>query len=109
MLLATSFAVVPADVDQARLDALVDETFGHTTFIRRPAARLPEVVCVSGSNFAEVKLVAGSVDGAGTRTVTCLSVLDNLVKGGAGQAIQNMNLMLGFDEATSLSDPGSFP
>lgn len=107
-ILATSFANVPSEVDQARLDALVDETFGHTVFVRRPAARLPEVVAVAGSNFAEVKLVAGPVRGS-TRTVTCLSVLDNLVKGGAGQAIQNMNLMLGFDETLALLDPGSFP
>ena len=34
---------------------------------------------------------------------------DNLIKGGAGQAIQSMNLMLGLDEKTSLEDPGGWP
>jgi LysW-gamma-L-alpha-aminoadipyl-6-phosphate/LysW-L-glutamyl-5-phosphate reductase len=107
-ILATSFAEVDANIDQTRLDALVDETFAHTVFIRRPASRLPEVVAVSGGNFAEVKIVAGPVRGS-KRTVTCLSALDNLVKGGAGQAVQNMNLMFGFDETLGLLDPGSYP
>jgi N-acetyl-gamma-glutamyl-phosphate reductase len=39
----------------------------------------------------------------------CFSVTDNLIKGGAGQAIQSMNLMLGLDERTSLEDPGGYP
>jgi N-acetyl-gamma-glutamyl-phosphate reductase len=41
--------------------------------------------------------------------VTLFGATDNLVKGGAGQAIQNMNLMLGLDEKASLADPGPWP
>ena len=41
--------------------------------------------------------------------MTLFSVTDNLIKGGAGQAIQNMNLVLGVDEKASLEDPGSWP
>jgi N-acetyl-gamma-glutamyl-phosphate reductase len=41
--------------------------------------------------------------------VACFSVSDNLIKGGAGQAIQSMNLMLGLDERASLEDPGAWP
>jgi N-acetyl-gamma-glutamyl-phosphate reductase len=41
--------------------------------------------------------------------VTVISALDNLVKGGAGQAIQNMNLVLGLDERASLEDSGPWP
>lgn len=107
-ILATSFARVPSTVTQHRLDALVDEAFARTTFVRRPRQRLPEVIAVSGSNFVEVKIIEGPQDGD-VRTVTCVSALDNLVKGGAGQAVQNMNLMLGFEESLALSDPGSFP
>ena len=43
------------------------------------------------------------------RTVTLFSALDNLIKGGAGQAIQNMNLILGVDEKASLEDTGNWP
>jgi N-acetyl-gamma-glutamyl-phosphate/LysW-gamma-L-alpha-aminoadipyl-6-phosphate reductase len=39
----------------------------------------------------------------------CFAAVDNLIKGGAGQAIQNMNLVLGLDEKLSLQDPGGWP
>ena len=45
----------------------------------------------------------------GRRVVACFSAVDNLIKGGAGQAIQSMNLMLGLDERLSLEDPGGWP
>ncbi len=50
----------------------------------------------------------GPVEGS-TRGLTLFGALDNLVKGGAGQALQNLNLMLGFEEATSLTAPALFP
>jgi N-acetyl-gamma-glutamyl-phosphate reductase len=42
-------------------------------------------------------------------TVVVLSVIDNLVKGASGQAVQNLNLMFGYDEATGLSAPAVMP
>ena len=50
-------------------------------------------------------------DGAepGKRVVACFSATDNLIKGGAGQAIQSMNIMLGVPEKTTLEDPGGWP
>ena len=44
-----------------------------------------------------------------TRRVVCFSALDNLVKGGAGQAIQAFNVMMGFDETLTLAEPGLWP
>jgi N-acetyl-gamma-glutamyl-phosphate reductase len=73
-----------------------------------PEARLPEVVAVLGSNRAEVGIALGPVVGE-TRAVTVFGALDNLVKGGAGQALQNLNLMLGLEELSGLSTPGFFP
>lgn len=107
-ILATGFVELPEDWTQARLDALYREAFAGEPFVRVPRRRLPEVAAVSGSNFAEVGVVAGPAEG-GRRTVTVLGALDNLVKGGAGQAIENMNLMLGLDERASLADPGPWP
>jgi N-acetyl-gamma-glutamyl-phosphate/LysW-gamma-L-alpha-aminoadipyl-6-phosphate reductase len=78
--------------------------------VRVPKKRLPEVVAVHGSNHVEVGVQPGPVDAAtGKRVVACFSVSDNLIKGGAGQAIQSMNLMLGLDERRTLEDPGSWP
>ena len=76
--------------------------------VRVPRGRLPEVVAVSGSPRAEVGVVVGPVDGE-SRVVTVFSALDNLIKGGAGQAVQNLNLMLGVEETTTLDDFGQFP
>jgi len=107
-ILATGFVELPEAWTQERLDALYRETFAGEPFVRVPRKRLPEVAAVAGSNFAEVGVVAGPAEG-GRRTVTVLGALDNLVKGGAGQAIENMNLMLGLDERASLADPGPWP
>ncbi len=90
------------------LKKLLRDQYGPEPFVRVPRKRLPEVVAVAGSNHAEVALLAGPVDGE-RRLVTCFSVSDNLIKGGAGQAIQNMNLILGLDERLSLEDPGPYP
>jgi N-acetyl-gamma-glutamyl-phosphate reductase len=107
-ILATAFVELPEAWTQARLDALYRDAFAGEPFARVPRKRLPEVAAVAGSNFAEVGVHAGPVH-RGRRTVTCFGALDNLVKGGAGQAIQNMNLVLGLDETASLGDPGPWP
>ena len=107
-IFATCFVELGADVDAARLTTLFDEVYAREPFTRRPKKRLPEVVAVAGSNFIEVGFTAGPVVD-GKRTVTCFSAIDNLIKGGAGQAIQSMNLMLGCDERASLEDVGNWP
>ncbi len=107
-ILATAFVELPEAWGQERLDALYRDAYVGERFVRVPRKRLPEVAAVSGSNFAEVGVVAGPAR-QGRRTVTLLGATDNLVKGGAGQAIQNMNLMLGLDEMASLGDPGPWP
>ncbi len=107
-ILATAFVELPEAWTQERLDALYRDACAGEPFVRVPRRRLPEVAAVSGSNYAEVGVVAGPAR-AGRRTVTAFGATDNLVKGGAGQAIQNMNLMLGLDETASLADPGPWP
>jgi N-acetyl-gamma-glutamyl-phosphate reductase len=107
-IFATSFVHVAERVGEAELQELYRKRYAGEPFVRLPQARLPEVVAVSGSPFAEVGFTLGPSDGH-SRVVTVFSALDNLIKGGAGQAIQNLNLMLGVDETTTLSDLGPFP
>ncbi len=102
-IFTTCFVELAADLDKARLAAMFDERYAHEPFTRRPKARLPEVVAVAGSNYAEVGFAVAR------RTITCFAAIDNLIKGGAGQAIQNMNLVLGCDEKASLEDLGNWP
>ena len=74
-------------------------------FVRiREKGDLPETKHVAGSNFIDIGIVK---DPRLNRAVV-ISALDNLVKGAAGQAVQNMNIMFGLDEKTGLSDAGFY-
>jgi N-acetyl-gamma-glutamyl-phosphate reductase len=107
-IFATTFVHVDEAVTEAQLKALYAEAYAKEPFVRVPQKRLPEVAAVSGSNYVEVGIQVGPVDG-GKRLVACFSATDNLIKGGAGQAIQSMNLMLGLDERLTLEDTGGWP
>ena len=107
-IFATCFAHVDEKVDGAALKKLYAETYAREPFARVPAKRLPEVVSVKGSNYAEIGVQPGDV-ADGKRLVACFAATDNLIKGGAGQAIQSMNLMLGLGERLTLDDPGGWP
>jgi LysW-gamma-L-alpha-aminoadipyl-6-phosphate/LysW-L-glutamyl-5-phosphate reductase len=107
-IFATSFVRVDAHMTAERIAEAFHKTYAGARFVRVPERRLPEVVAVSGSNYAEVGFELGPVEG-NERVVACFSAIDNLIKGGAGQAVQSMNLALGLDEATTLADAGGFP
>jgi N-acetyl-gamma-glutamyl-phosphate/LysW-gamma-L-alpha-aminoadipyl-6-phosphate reductase len=109
-ILATSFVEVDAAETVDSIAALYTASYAREPFVRFVRDRLPEVAAVSGSNFAEVGFTLGQPEPrAGTRTLVVVSATDNLIKGGAGQAIQNMNLMLGLPETLSLEDSGPWP
>jgi len=107
-IFVSAMTEIPADNDETRIAGLYDQLCAKSPFVRRPTGRLPEVAAISGSNYCEIGF-ALSEPHDGLRTITCFSAIDNLVKGGAGQAIQNMNIVLGLDETASLQDPGSWP
>lgn len=103
-ILANTFVEVPADVDGAAVAAAFAETYATAPFVRVLGDRSQaEVVAVKGSMWADVSWTLGPVDvDRGVRHLVLTSALDNLVKGGAGQAVQSMNLMLGFDETRGI-------
>lgn len=70
-----------------------------------PAGAHPETRSVRGSNFCRIAVT----EPLGRGVVVVQSVIDNLVKGAAGQAVQNMNLMFGFDEPTALASLALLP
>jgi N-acetyl-gamma-glutamyl-phosphate/LysW-gamma-L-alpha-aminoadipyl-6-phosphate reductase len=107
-IFVTSFAHVDAAITESDLRALYREAYAREPFVRVPTQRLPEVAAVAGSNHAEVGLQLGE-PASGRRVVAVFSAADNLIKGGAGQAIQSMNIMLGLDERLSLEDTGPWP
>ncbi|MBI5610326.1 MAG: N-acetyl-gamma-glutamyl-phosphate reductase, partial [Deltaproteobacteria bacterium] len=108
-ILTTCYFAVGSGVDTADLAHLPDRYFQGDKLIRVLRDRLPEVNAVAGSMFAEVAVTVGKEVRDGFRTVVAHSAIDNLIKGGAGQAIQSMNLMLGVDEYTGLLAPSQWP
>lgn len=88
------------------LQALFEERYRNEYFVDvLPEGSQPETRSVRGSNFCRIAVHRP----ADRDTVVVLSVIDNLVKGAAGQAIQNMNLMFGFDEKAGLELPAMMP
>lgn len=84
------------------LQALFEETFEHEPFIDiLPVGSHPATRSVKACNQCRIAVHRPQ----GGDTVVVLSVIDNLVKGAAGQAVQNMNLMFGLDEMTGLNTP----
>ena len=65
----------------------------------------PQTKWVEGSNYVDVNFVIDER----TNRVIMMGALDNVVKGAAGQAVQNMNIMFGFDETTALDIVPMYP
>ena len=87
------------DLTQEMLDAAYHEFYDKEEFVRvRNKAELPYSKLVQGSNYCDVAPVWDKR----TKRIIVVSCIDNLVKGAAGQAIQNMNIMMGLDEGMGL-------
>ncbi len=85
--------------------AILQEAYAGEPFVRVLTSGLPQTKATHGSNFCDV---AVRVD-RHNKMAIAMGALDNLVKGAAGQAIQNMNVMLGFQEELGLRVPGLYP
>jgi N-acetyl-gamma-glutamyl-phosphate reductase len=102
-ILTTALVDLPPGVDSAQVQEAYEEFTRDEPFLRLCQDRLPEVAAVKGSQYVEVGAV---VDGA---RVAAFCALDNLVKGGAGQAIQSFNLMMNRNETHGLDALPSWP
>jgi N-acetyl-gamma-glutamyl-phosphate reductase len=93
--------VVPQDLHALLLKAYVKEPFVHVL----PFGKTPQTRHVRGSNMTFIGVAADRIPG---RAIIG-AALDNLTKGASGQAVQNMNLMLGFPETMGLEQVALFP
>ncbi len=105
-ILVTAYASLKKDISYEEVKAVYDRYYEKEYFVRV----LPEDVCpqtrwVEGSNFVDVNF---KIDPR-TKRIVMMGAMDNLVKGAAGQAVQNMNLMFGVDEAEGLRMAPLFP
>ena len=98
-ILVTAYANLAKDVSYEDVKAAYDKYYDKEYFVRvLPKDVCPETRWVEGSNFVDV----GFKLEPRTNRIIAMGALDNLVKGAAGQAVQNMNLMFGFKEAEGL-------
>jgi len=105
-ILSTIYATLQKDVTTAELIDLYRAFYKGKKFVRvYKAGTFPNISSVRGSNYCDIGL---TVD-ARTKRVIIICAIDNLVKGAAGQAIQNMNLMCGLSEDTGLTMISLFP
>jgi N-acetyl-gamma-glutamyl-phosphate reductase len=91
----------PEDLHAILLKSYASEPFVHVL----PFGEMPQTRHVRGSNFTFIGVAKDRIAG---RAIIC-SALDNLTKGASGQAVQNMNLMLGFPETAGLEQVALFP
>ncbi len=104
-IFATCYADLKKPMTTAEAVELYKKYYEGEEFIRvYDAGTLPEIKHVSGSNYAGIGIV---IDERLGRAVV-VSCIDNLIKGAAGQAVQNMNLICGFDEGEGLRAAGMY-
>ncbi len=105
-ILSTCYATLKDGVQPELIDAAFEKLYGKEYFIRLLGrGAYPATKDVRGSNFCDI---AWHIDER-TQRVIVLSVIDNLVKGAAGQAVQNFNIACGFEEKLGLDNVPMYP
>lgn len=105
-ILATEYAKLTRNVSWEDVKAVYDNYYGNEKFIRVLDRDVcPETKWVEGSNYVDI----GFKIDPRTNRIIMMGAIDNLVKGAAGQAVQNMNLMFGLEESEGLDLVPMFP
>ena len=102
----TSHSFLKEDITPDELRKVYEKAYKNEFFIKlMDEGEIPHLSSVRGSNFVHI----GGFEIDETGRVVMLSCIDNLVRGASGQAIQNMNIILGLDETTGLKHLGMHP
>ncbi len=105
-ILVTAYASMTKELTAEDVKAVYDQYYQNEYFVRvMEPGTVPQTRWVEGSNFADI---AFQLDPR-TNRIVMMGAIDNMVKGAAGQAIQNMNLMFGLPENTGLKQIPAFP
>src|SRR4051794_20807192 len=98
-ILETIYATLTPGADEAAVAAALQSAYADSPFVRLTGRDLPEIKHVAHSNFCDI----GWRVNPATRQLVLISCIDNLVKGAAGQAVQNFNVAFGLDERLGLN------
>ena len=101
-IFASIYAEMKTEITQAEVREVFEDFYKESFFVRLVEGS-PDINWVKTTNFCDISVHAKG------KQVVVFSAIDNLVKGAAGQAIQNMNLMFGFGEKTGLILTGTNP
>lgn len=105
-ILSTIYAKLKKDVSLEELHSLYCNFYAKEKFVRIcPFGQYPNISSVCGSNYCDIGL---AVD-LRTKRVILMAAIDNLIKGAAGQAVQNMNIICGFEEDAGLKIAPLYP
>ena len=105
-ILATAYASLTGTPSYKEVKEVYEAYYGNEYFIRLlPEGVYPETRWVEGSNFLDIGFKVDERTGR----IIAIGAIDNLVKGAAGQAVQNMNLLFGLPENTGLTQAPMFP
>jgi N-acetyl-gamma-glutamyl-phosphate reductase len=97
-ILETIYVRTVEDVTAEMIASTMEAAYAGAPFVRLTGSALPEIKHVAYTNFCDI----GWKYDAATRRLVLISCIDNLVKGAAGQAVQNFNVLCGIDERTGL-------
>lgn len=105
-ILTTIYARIMKSIETEKVLELYRETYKKEPFVLiLDAGKFPNVKNVRGTNSCEISVIVNKRTG----TLIIVTAIDNLVKGASGQAVQNMNIMMGFPETMGLDSVALFP
>lgn len=108
-ILVNSLVEIDPKITDKDIKKIYDDFYKDAPFVSHLGkGKFPETISILGTNHVEIGW-ALSEERNGTKTFASSTTIDNLVKGAAGQAMQNMNLMFGFEETAGLTDFGLWP
>jgi N-acetyl-gamma-glutamyl-phosphate reductase len=92
------YANLKKNIDEETVYAVYDKYYMTAPFVRYSISAIPDIKNVNYTNYIDIGFRVNQED----KQIVVLSTIDNLIKGAAGQALQNMNIMFGFDEKEGL-------
>lgn len=105
-ILSTIYASLKKEITLPELHSLYSSFYAAEKFVRLcPAGAYPNISSVCGSNYCDIGLALDPR----TKRVIIMAAIDNLIKGAAGQAVQNMNIICGFEEEAGLEAVPLYP
>jgi N-acetyl-gamma-glutamyl-phosphate reductase len=108
-ILSTTYVTLKGNTGLAAIQKLYREFYKNEPFVRvLKNGMYPTTKAVKGTNYCDISIFLDKRNSK-HRTLIIVSVIDNLLKGASSQAVQNMNIMYGFEETEGLKTPSLFP